>query len=369
MISNVPDAILQLVPHVPGGHEGVGDYALTLARQLLLHHGRRTVFGLIGQASVEEVEGFGILSPLSSISDQRYRDLGLSAIILHYVNYGYQKRGVPFSLPPLLRKLKTASGASLITIFHELHASGPPWKSAFWLRPAQVKIARQIAELSATCIVSSESTREDLVRIAPQARVLVLPVISNFGEPDLSAHQIAGRDQHRWAICGGTHLVERSLRSFLGRVALIPAPFFPHDLYVVGGKENATVRKAFERLPNVRCHYSPDVEVSLASGILSFCAFGWIDYFHRPGVATAAILKSTTFAACCAHGIIPVLPEAGSVISLRGDTLPGPFFVGREQTNLPRESERGKASHEFYAWYQRHASSKQLASGVAAALN
>ncbi|MEP6685894.1 MAG: hypothetical protein ABJB22_03880 [Verrucomicrobiota bacterium] len=366
---NNSSLILQIVPRAPGSHDGVGDYALTLAKQLMTHHGRKTVFAMAERPAVSEIEDFEILSPLEAIDDERCRDRGIEAIILHYVNYGYQDRGVPLSLPPLLRKLRRACGGPFVTVFHEIHASGPPWKSAFWLRPLQIRIAREIAEISATCVVSSETTRDQLHRIAPQARIVVHPVISNFGEPDLSPPQFAGRDQHRWAICGGTHLVERSLRSFLRRVPSIPGRFSPRDLFVFGGKESAIVRKTLDKIAKIKCHYSPQVEVSLATGILSFCAFGWIDYFDRANVPTAAILKSTTFAAYCAHGVIPVFPEAGSEIALDGDRLPSPCYVAQDRTDLPAESEREKISHEIYTWYQRRASSERLAAGIAAALS
>ena len=137
--------ILQIVPRAPGSHDGIGDYALTLAKQLTTRHGRKTVFVMAERWAASEAEGFEILSPLDAIDDERCRDCGIEAIILHYVNYGYQKRGVPLSLPALLRKLRSASGGRLVTIFHEVYASGPPWKSAFWLRPMQIRIAREIA--------------------------------------------------------------------------------------------------------------------------------------------------------------------------------------------------------------------------------
>ena len=78
--------VLQIVPKTPGGHDGVGDYALNLAKTLLADYGLTTVF-VAGKET-------------SSIKD------GYDHVILHYVNYGYQKRGVPFRLLSILRKLR-----------------------------------------------------------------------------------------------------------------------------------------------------------------------------------------------------------------------------------------------------------------------
>jgi len=85
-------------------------------------------------------------------------------------------------------------------------------------------------------------------------------------------------------------------------------------------------------------------------------------------VPMATILKSSVFAAFCAHGVIPVFPQGGSAIELRGDTLPGPFFVSQSRQNLPAESERAKVAQELHEWYGRNASSQCLATIVQAAI-
>jgi hypothetical protein len=80
------------------------------------------------------------------------------------------------------------------------------------------------------------------------------------------------------------------------------------------------------------------------------------------------ILKSTAFAAFCAHGVIPVFPHGGSLIALRDDALPGPFFVAPSGRNLPLESERATAAQSIHSWYGRNASSGHLAATVVAAI-
>jgi hypothetical protein len=84
----------------------------------------------------------------------------------------------------------------------------------------------------------------------------------------------------------------------------------------------------------------------LTTGLLAACAFGWIDYFHRPDVPMSAVLKSGAFAAYCAHGVIPVFPHDGSTIALRDDALPSPFFVAPAGQRLPAEAERARGDPE-----------------------
>ncbi|MEP6686326.1 MAG: hypothetical protein ABJB22_06065 [Verrucomicrobiota bacterium] len=361
-------AILQIVPRAPGGRDGVGDYARTLAGELKKTHGLETTFVSAAPSDAAKTEeGYRLLSPLRAVARGQWLE-NHTAIVLHYVNYGYGRRGVPLWLAPVLRRLRRSGGARLVTIFHELYASGSWRQSAFWLRPVQKGIARSIAEMSAVSIVSSEFFSEQLRIMAPTTRILVHPVVSNLGEPALSSAEIADRDPHRWIICGGTELIERSLRSFLSATGSIDEPFAPRELFLVGGAENSRVRRALSEQTKVHTHYHPDVDARIASGFLAGCAFGWIDYFHRPDVPMPAILKSSAFAAYCAHGVVPVFPHDGSPVALRGDALPGPFFVGPSGHNLPMEAERATAGQSIHSWYGRNASAVHLAKAVAAAL-
>lgn len=364
---NNPATVLQIVPRAPGSPDGVGDYALTVARKLFAAHGLKTTFAAHKSASATIVDGFEIV-PLDSLATNGLLPLENDRVILHFVNYGYQQRGVPFWLLPVLRGLRSKCPENWLTIFHEIYASGPPWRSAFWLRPFQIQIAKSISRLSDVCVVSSEMLLAQLKNLAPATPVFICPVPSNFGEPALSSDQMANRDLHRWMICGGTALIERSLRSFRTIAKQIPAPFFPRELFVLGGYDNPATRSLLVDLPGVRSEYYPQIGVAEASPILSSCSFAWLDYFHRTDVPTNAVLKSGAFAAACAHGVIPILPSRGSAISLEGDRLPGPFFVDSGSCELPAVEDRATVAAAYYNWYQRHASSDQLARGISRAL-
>ncbi len=336
---NQAGTILQIVPRAPRGRDGVGDYARTLAAKLEQYQGLKTTF-------VSAAEDSHLVFP-SGAGASLY-----DAIVLHYVNYGYERRGVPLWLPPVLRRLQRASGARQITIFHELYASGSWRQSAFWLRPLQVRIARTIASLSEVSIVSSDVSQEQLNSLNSGTRIIVHPVNSGLGEPVLSPVEIAGRDPHRWVICGGTELIERSLRTFLPAADRIPEPFVPRELFVVGGSHSPGVRKTLDEAKKIRFQYYPEVEAKIASEILAACAFGWIDYFHRSDVPMPLILKSTAFAAYCAHGVVPVFPHGGATVAVGEDALPGPFFVAADGQELPSAAERATVAQAVYSWYR-----------------
>jgi hypothetical protein len=357
---------MQILPRAPGNCGGVGDYSRQLARRLHELYGITSTFVSTAPAgSPGSIDGFKVLSPLRVISDFFDRP---AALLLHYVNYGYDPRGVPLWLPSVLRRLRNAAGGQLITVFHELYAAGSWRQSAFWLRPLQKHIARAVGRLSATSIVSNEIQAGQLARLVCGTHIVLQPVPSNFGEPSLSSSALAERDPHRWVICGGSELVERSLTTFLQNAPLITTAYAPRELFLVGGPDRVDIRTRLARLQNIRTHYHPNVDHKLAAEILSSCAFAWIDYFHQPDVPMATILKSTVFAAFCAHGVIPVFPRAGSPIQLSNDLLPGPFFVTASRQNLPSEPERAEVAQSLHDWYHRNASSKQLAATVAAAI-
>jgi hypothetical protein len=361
--------LLQIVPRFPGGIDGVGDYALTVAKKLNDQFGYETVFASKslerepGSTSLS-VAGFDVLF-LDGLLDNA--DLKYDHVLLHYVNYGFQKRGIPFRLLSILQELRRQHHGKLVTIFHELYASGPPWSSAFWLQPLQIHLTKSAGRLSDACIVSSENFRSELKRMVPDAHVELHPVPSGLGEPSLSADQTTDRDPHQWAIWGGTALVERSLRSLGQLLPRIPDSIAPRKLFVLGGIDNPVTRSFLVDLA-VESDYRPRIAAADASEILNTCSFAWFNYFHRPDVETSVILKSSAFAAACAHAVIPVFPHRGSAISLDGDRLPGPFFVEPDCAEIPDAQARPKIAADIYAWYQRHASSEHLVRGIAKAL-
>jgi hypothetical protein len=357
--------LLQIVPRVPGGIDGVGDYALTIAEKLRGKFGWNTLFATFQISSAVNAAGFEVVPLESLISDAARK---YEHTLLHYVNYGFQKRGVPFRLLSILRRLRGQHPGKLVTIFHELYASGPPWSSAFWLQPLQIHLAKSVGRLSDACIVSSDNFLSELKRMVPSARVELHPVPSGLGEPSLSPNQITDRDPHRWAIVGGTGLSERSLRSFTQLLARIPESIAPRKLFVLGGVDNPATRSMLRDLA-VESDYRPRITAADASEILKTCSFAWFNYFHRPDVETSVILKSSAFAAACSHAVIPVFPHRGSAVSLDGDRLPGPFFIDSDRCEIPDAQARSKIAAAIYAWYQSHASSEHLIQGIAKALD
>ena len=364
-----PDTVLQIVPHLPGTFDGVGDYALNLARALSTSHGITTTFLVAAKTSVQSRESYAVVSGLSG-------DLATEVaekhdhVILHYVNYGYQARGVPFSLRNFAQGLRRQLRGRWVTTFHELYASGPPWKSEFWLRPFQVKIAHDLIDLSDACIVSNEAIEMEIRAYNARKQLHLVPVMSNFGEPKLADFTAAS--PKRWAICGGTPLVNRSLLSFEQIHSSIPPVFFPNHLDVIGGRDTNSTRDIVERLvrtvPGLSCHYHPEVTAEEASLLLRQASFGWLDYFGKSEMTPGMILKSTAFAAFCAHAVIPILSHREDFLGIEQDPFPGPWYLTSQGARFPVVNGLHELREKIYSWYGAHVASPRLAQRYAEAL-
>ena len=356
------------MPHPPGSYDGVGDYALSVAQELASNHKINTIFAA-GERSASNASGDFDLRLLDR-SGTGLTTLARSCdhALLHYVNYGYEPRGLPFWLPPLIAGARSAISGRWITAFHEIYASVPPWKSAFWLQPWQKRIAKAVAVISDAAVVSNETARDQLLRLRPGLQVMFQPVPSNFGEVQLILDQVTKRDPHRWVICGGTALLERGLRSLIAAIDRLPTHVQPREIVVLGGRRNPAVEKMLNGLSSVRSTYLPEISRSKASEVLASSSFGWLDYFDRRDRPSTLILKSASFAAYCAHAVIPVFPHHVTKIAFSDQPLPGPFFLTNTGNALPSESDRARIAWQCYEWYQRHASIAALAQKIAALL-
>ncbi|HZE12399.1 MAG TPA: hypothetical protein VE086_01460 [Chthoniobacterales bacterium] len=353
------DTVLQIVPRLPGTLDGVGDYALTLARALSAEHGIDTTFLVAEKTSVSSRDGFTILAGLNTAPSAELARAH-AHVILHYANYGYQPRGVPFALRKFVEQLRPQLRGRWVTMFHELYASGPAWQSAFWLRPFQVRIAHDLIDASSCCVVSNVPIEQAIRAYDSKKKTRTIPVMSNFGEPELRDFGVSS--SRRWVVCGGTALVARSLRLLEQFLPLIPSAFAPDHLDVVGGRPDSLVVATIDRLKRVfSVHHYPEVNVDLASEVLRQSAFGWLDYFGEGKIWPGMVLKSGAFAALCAHGVIPIVSHGEEPIALDGDPLPGPFYLTPDALHFPKPDELPALRHRCYDWYRAHASSRETA--------
>ncbi len=360
--SNKTFKIIQIVPQLPPSIDGLGDYALNLARQLRKEYGIETHFvagdpiwqgdTAIEDFPIQKVETNSassllyLLSTLlsnnghQSISDQ------VIPVLLHYVGYGYAKRGCPVWLVKALENWKSkTTNSRLITMFHEVYASGyPPWTSSFWLSSLQKKLAARLALLSDRCLTSKQLYAEILYQISrgQQQQIPAIPVFSNIAEPQqvppLVKRQpqlvVFGRSSNRLEIYQNYSAVLSSICELL-KIQKILDIGPPIDLRL----------SSIKTVPIVKMGSQPAAKIS---EILLNSQIGFINYSPN------SLAKSGVFAAYCAHGLLPVNTEQ-STSPIDGIEPGKHYWFLNDQTAVYKIGVELQAiADNAFAWYQTH---------------
>lgn len=334
-------ALVQITPHYPPTREGVGGYAAALAAGLLAT-GIESEFVVgdpawasDGDASRWPVAGLRRRSAEEVVA--RLSAGGTSTVLLHYANYGFARRGCPRWLVDGLAAWRGGDRARrLVTFFHEVYASGPPWTSSFWLHPAQRRLARRLARLSDGLLTSLELYARLLRALAPGARARVLPMLSTVGEPERVA-PLRDRAPRRMVVFGGAGVRRRAYGEHRGLLGAACAELEIRSLVDVG--------PPFAGLParvaGVPVEALGVLAAARASRLLEESFAGFLAY------PPAFLGKSTIFAAYCAHGALPVCawPASGPAAE------PPRFSAGGGGAPLAQlEAVAGSA----FAWYRAH---------------
>jgi hypothetical protein len=340
--------IIQIVPYLPPAASGVGDYAYLLARELRAAHGINTRFLVADEHwnGGAIIDGFPVDSIAHCGAAQLEKLLGVSKaavpVMVHYVGYGYEKRGCPLWLMRGLESWKgKKSSHRLLVMFHELYAFGPPWRSSFWNSPVQRWITARLARLADRCRSNYRLAAMELERLAPNqaGRIEVSPVFSNFGEP--AATQPLGARPAQAVICGAfLHGVdERSARK---RIFEKACQLLGVEKVVFFG----ATESRFE-ITDVRTERRFVLSSASAASLLHDSRIGILEYPDH------CLGKSGMFASYCAHGLVPVVVSSDGSRShevhhgihyLRTVDIDGPLSLKEQQ----------RIANNAHAWYRQH---------------
>ena len=343
---------------------------MQLAKALAAGHGIGTLFisgdpsefhDQVGRASTEfAVTSRSAAALVSALDACAAGSTGQdNALVLHYVNYGFADRGCPFWLLNGLERWKrTHPRVRLVTMFHELYAFGPPWRSSFWLSPLQRHIAKRIWALSDAAITSLSFVARILEgwQQLDRRQLLVLPIFSNVGESE-TIRNWATRESKIVVLgrAGTEHRVYEVHRKLLAQVC--------RDLSITEivdiGPRGGPVPKQIDGVPVKALGL---LSGGAISDVLAAAKAGFVDY------SSAALQKSTVFAAYAAHGLLPVitLHNDGDSTSLRE----GEHYLAAGKTRVTSLAERdfSRIATNAHQWYSNH-SLKQRAVAIARLLN
>lgn len=345
--------VLSIVPRLPPAVDGVGDYALKLAHQLFQEFDIKTHFATSdvtqiaeNQADVLAVNQLNAHTAASLLA--LLQDSKTTVVLLHYVSYGYAKRGCPTWLIEGLENWKAKNPeVRLVTMFHEVYASGPPWTSAFWLSSLQRNLATRLAKLSDRILTSKQFYAELLCELAPKhySQIPVLPIFSTVGEPK-RVLQLAKRSPQ--------------LVVFGGRASRLRVYQDSTDI-LIKVCQTLDIKKVLDIGPPTGLNLSFIKEVSVVergtlpveeiSYILSHSLAGFLSY------APDFLAKSTIFAAYCAHGVLPInsAKKSKSADGADGIEAGKHYWNPDTPTTILKDLAATQAiADSAYAWYQAH---------------
>lgn len=292
--------LIQIVPLWSAAPEGVGDYARLLAGHLLQHHDRRSIF-VSGtplppaERRHDDWQSYE-LAERSAAALRAALALAPSApILLHLSAYGYQDRGVPFWLVSALDRWRRDNpDMPLVTIFHELFATGPIWRSSFWLGPLQALIARRLRRISTGGVATTQPYARLVERWPADRRgqIVALPVFSTIGEiEDIVPASVRTRTLAIFARPDAA----LQLYGHRSEIARFVADHSIKEILDIGERTAPPP----DRIGTAAVRSVGPLSADQIQALLGECLFGLLDY------DADRLAKSTVFAAYCATGVIP----------------------------------------------------------------
>lgn len=341
-----------IVPRLPPAIDGLGDYGLSLAKQMRQDFGVQTEF-IVGDpnwSGESLIDGFNV-HKISSRTAQGLIDLlpknqdSRQTVLVHYVGYGYAKRGSPIWLIGGLAKWRNDfDNRNLIIMFHELFAFGPIWTSQFWTSPLQRYLAAKLGRISDHCLTSKTIYSEIMCRLTrgKHSAMPVLPVFSNVGEPEKPIPLI--ERERRIVIFGSKVPRSRVYKNSRAELLKLCRKFNIVEIFDIG----PPLEFEIEPINGISVKILGIKTSEEISSILSSSMIGFINY------PTEYLAKSGIFAAYCSHGILPIATwyEGQQVDAVRMNVqywisnIDYPLSVNLYEAQIIADN--------AYHWYQEH---------------
>jgi hypothetical protein len=335
--------LIQVVPRLQPTRCGVSDHALALAAELRTSYGIDSAFVVLNSDercdlsySITYCAPHQLLNACVAFSGSR-----AAAILVHLSGYGYSADGAPTLLAEALESVRADGRFRVAVFFHELFATGMPWKSAFWYSPRQKRAVRRIAEACDLLVTNARSyvdwlTRETTRQTA--SPIQYMPVFSQVGEAQQLV-PLADRDPMMAVFgLGGTRQNAYRELSTLGAM-----------LRQLGIQEILDIGPEFEPPGEVDGIPVRRMGVLAATEIarqFSRSTFGFLSYPRMP------LAKSGVFAGYCAHGVVPVIARhfPGQVDGLED----GVHVLSPRTATAAQASGLEACSIASWRWYSGH---------------
>lgn len=335
--------LIQVVPQLLPGRCGVSDQALLLAQELRSAFDIESSFVVLNSEERCDVPYRVIYSSprklveiCNSISEGQ-----TATLLVHLSGYGYDPHGAPAHLAEALAQARARGRFNIAVYFHELFATGMPWKSAFWYSHRQRAAVRRIAELCDLSVTNSRKHANWLEQ-EPARRtsepVEVLPVFSAVGETQTPTPM---REREPiMAVFGLISTRQRAYRELASQSNTLVRLGIREVLDIGQGNDTPT------SLAGISIRRMGAMEAANVAGLLSRIAFGYVAY------KAMHLAKSSIFASFCAQGIVSLIatPFSGEVDGLRD----GVHLLSRLTIDGAMATGLEGCSREAWRWYSGH---------------
>jgi hypothetical protein len=139
--------IIHITPAIPPVTNGVGDFSFLLAQGIHQIQPVNNIFFISKETksnTANQVIAFSAQTLYAQLKDSRP-----DVIILHYANYSYHPKGLPFYLVSAIKAIKNERQCRVLIYFHELYSSSTSlFKISFYTNILQKLIVKRLYKLA-----------------------------------------------------------------------------------------------------------------------------------------------------------------------------------------------------------------------------
>jgi glycosyltransferase involved in cell wall biosynthesis len=335
--------LIQVVAQLMPAQCGVSDHAILLAQELETTFGIKSAFVILNSTEPCNVQLPKIYCAPSQLLEAA---LSLSngqagTLLVHLSGYGFSTDGAPTLLADALANVRASGKFKIIVYFHELFATGMPWRSAFWYSHRQRRALREIAEesnlLVTNCRYHAAWLEREPVR-QPGSSVEVLPMFSNVGEA-LERTSTALRAPSM--VVFGLAVTRQRAYKALSDLGSMLKDLGIEEVLDIGPPCDAPLELSGIPVRSIGSLAAADLD-----RLFSKTMFGFVPH------SSFVLAKSGIFAGYCAHGVIPVLAESFS--GEADGLMDGVHLVSPQTAKSAQASGLDHCSAAAWHWYREH---------------
>jgi hypothetical protein len=335
--------LIQVVPQLLPGRNGVSDQAVLLAGGLKEDFGIESAFVVLNSTESSRLPYPEVHCEPGQLLESCLKLTGgePGAILVHVSGYGYSTDGAPALVADALQDVRASGRLRIAAYFHELYATGMPWKRAFWHSRRQRRAVCRIASECGLIVTNLRLHAERLERGTRRScgtPIECLPVISPSGETE-DPTPFAERNAVMvvFGLAGTRRLAYRQITAARNLIDTLGI----EEILDVGPECDCP--SSVNGAPVERVGLKPAEELP---ALFSQTQFGFVPH------PWFCLGKSSVFAAYCAQGTIPVLtgPFPAETDGLRD----GVHVVSPRTAEVVRSSGWEACSRSGWNWYMGH---------------